>query len=132
MKHIEFQLACGSSIRMTSLAQRLTYGGLLEGLPLRRMNDRMVETLARRAHVVHAPQKEIELDQPRPLGSSAALPPIQCEAEFVGPGFSDTMLRRSHLTVARFQDDWALPLDDAARAAIEAMDWRSLAREREL
>lgn len=92
----------------------------------------MIARLAQRAHVVHAPQHEIEHSGSYQLGAPARLPSIQCVAEFIGPGFTDEVCWRSSLTAAWFQDAWALPIDHAALAAIQAMKWGSLANEFEL
>jgi hypothetical protein len=41
--HCSITLAYGVSVTLKSLSQSMTYGGLLEGVPTARMNDRMLQ-----------------------------------------------------------------------------------------
>jgi hypothetical protein len=80
MQNGRIVLASGGTIQMHSLRQWLVYRGLLEGLPTREMNNRMIDHLRREARdrTGHAPflieptQEPIEYPEKYPFGEQAA------------------------------------------------------------
>lgn len=126
-------LASGGTIQMHSLRQWLVYSGILEGLPTREMNNRMIDALRRKARdrtghepfLIDPTQESIEYDGKYPFGEPALLPPVGCEADFVQSGGGYEM----RLTVIWFQHDYAFPLDPEVERALVGLDWKRLAQE---
>lgn len=129
-------LASGREIVLTDFRQEAVYRGLLEGLPTRERNQATIERLrddARERSGGHLPfviepvQTPIEYVGRYPFGTPASLPDIACVGTFVSEGRD--VLTFTQLTVIWFQDDFAFPMSDDARAAIAALDWDALAEE---
>ena len=138
MKNGSFTLASGRTIRLHSLDQRAVYAGLLEGLPTREMNARTIDAVIREARartkqepfLIAPTQTRIEYEGRYPFGEPAALPGIECVADFVSSGKDP--LRYTALTVIWFQDDYAFPLSAEAAATLTALDWNAHSTDQEL
>ncbi len=131
-------LASGREVQLVELRQELVYHGLLEGLPTREMNQGIIDQLRDDAreragghvpYVIEPVQTPIDYPGRYPFGDPAMLPVIACVGDFESHGRDVMYLTR--LTVIWFQDDYAFPLGDAARAAIVALDWDAHAEEQE-
>ncbi|MEU8819014.1 hypothetical protein [Actinoplanes sp. NPDC048796] len=139
-------LASGRDIDLSDIHLSSTYGGLIEGYPNARINDYIVEGLARRAgqlfplgpvHVVTPARTESEVDPGErwPFGPPQRLQPVTCVGLFsshpVDPEL-DPVLHFSRLVVAWFQDDVSLPAGDLAPAGLRQLRWDDLATDGEV
>src|SRR5688572_26050855 len=122
----DIQLNTGREIRMHSLAQAKVYAGLLEGLPTREGNRRIVDAAVdaaraggRAVYLVPPSETPIPHDGYR-FGEPARLPSTRCVAEFAS---HESSIEGSALTIVWFQDDFALPIDAAVLELIRAIDW---------
>lgn len=132
MSRHEIQLDSGRRIRLTALDQWGTYAGLLEGLPTREMNARIIqETLegARRRwhfppYLIQPAEKPIEIVRSYPFGTPASIPEITCVAHFdCFDKVRDPNLDGSTLPLVWFQADFAFPIEEAIQTQIRALDW---------
>lgn len=135
-----FQNTKDRYLDLNELRQFRTYEGLLEGLPSRDYNSRLIENAidhARSAwpwhgepHVIPPIEREIEnssnfMAKPGPKG---LLPDICCIARFSSNSPArDPNCHCSRLTVVWWQDKFALPIDPLIKAYLMTMDWDSLA-----
>lgn len=132
----------GYEVRVTHLAQRTTYGGLLEGYPSARENDRVLEAFrkaaATRGTCFVEPVRRDYLRRPgdmdahrrsMPTRPPEWLPMVVASMTLVGPGLRDPVGSGSTLVVHFFQDAFAPPLDDAVAAALRNLDWARYAIE---
>ncbi len=141
--HDTLALAGGRCVRLVSLSQEQTYLGLIEGAPRRETNDLQVAAASERGllgspvHVV-PPRRRDWLrtpgdcaDLPRLRGMPPEwLPWMTCVGVWEsGPTGRTPDADLSRLTVAWWQDDFAMPIDGAALDAIRALDWDSLAQD---
>ncbi len=139
--HRWLSLDSGRSIQLLSLSQRDVYAEVIEGVPHRFVNDRIVEGQRVEAErrdgrppwVVPPPQRPIGSPRRAPgRWEPLSLPPIACTARF----FSHATPRhddpdwRSVLTIVWFQDDYAFPIDDEVARQIRAVDWDRFATDR--
>ena len=138
MSNITHVLASGREIQLTELRQEGVYYGLLEGLPTREGNREVIDRLREQArertqsepYLIEPVQTPIVLKgKPYPFGDPARLPDIACVADFSSKG-RDVRFFTS-LTIIWFQDDYAFPLSEDARAALHALDWDAHAIESE-
>ncbi|MEH0980911.1 hypothetical protein [Micromonospora sp. CPCC 205556] len=142
LSHVE--LASGRLLRLREVRMRSTYGGLLEGYPCKRLNDRIlsgVDSMARRTWP-GTPVQVIEPVRTRPDGDATEglpfgplerLPSVIVAGWFtsepVDPAL-DAVLCHSRLAVVWFQDDAVLPAGQAAGAFGE-VDWDAYALDEE-
>ncbi|WP_371494192.1 hypothetical protein OG871_03695 [Kitasatospora sp. NBC_00374] len=137
-----FVLASGRSIELQDVRMSSTYGGLLEGYPFRRWNDRILERLVKNAgqggtrpvHLVE-PVREHPDHPAGAFGPVELLPAVTCTGSFssypVDPDL-DTVLHYSALTVVWFQATPVLPTSGSTDHALAAVRWDDLAEDREL
>jgi len=129
----------GRELRLQELTQKLTYEGLLEGLPTSRGNayylDRVIEKCQENQvqtpfYVVVPHERPIDhpSDRPYPFGPPAALPRITCTGRFrSGPtGEGDPSLY-SELTIIWLQDEFAMPIEPSIVEQIAKLGWDGLA-----
>jgi hypothetical protein len=134
----ELVLASGRTIRLLALRQWAIYGGLLEGLPTRKINASIIASARTDArerdgnepHLIEPVQTSIDYDGRYPFGEPARLPRIGCVGTFVSSGRDPVHV--TCLTVIWFQDGYAFPLSSEAATAIRALDWETLAAQHEL
>lgn len=141
--HDTLALAGGRCVRLVSLSQEQTYLGLIEGVPRRKTNDLQVAAASERGvlgspvHVV-PPRRRDWLRTPGDCAEMSPLlgmppewlPLVACVGLWESaPTGRDADADRSRLTVAWWQDDYAMPIDGAALDAIRALDWEALARD---
>jgi hypothetical protein len=150
--HLRCQIALrsGRRVKLQSLHQWMTYAGWLEGVPSGDLNDGFVEGSLRDSEryciegakpILIVPARRDYLRRPgdmgghRSLGGQPAewLPMVTC----VGV-LRDTAPARdrgkdcSMLTVAWFQDEFALPIDESVLEHLQSIDWEQLAADIEL
>ncbi|TDC35204.1 hypothetical protein E1211_16100 [Micromonospora sp. 15K316] len=136
----------GRDIALTEAHLALTYGGLLEGYPMRRLNDMIMGGLAQRAarvlpgapvHVIDPPRtQESDLKSDSlPFGPVETLPSVIVMGRFSsGPvdDGKDPVLHRSQLVIVWLQHDAALPSPDAAPPDLSAVEWGRWAEDFEI
>jgi hypothetical protein len=130
------------SIRLYHLNQSLTYGGLIEGVPHDKMNDRLIDGAIRDAKTTFgkaepfliAPKQEpLDIGRDYPFGKPAALPSVKCIAFFLClfPTPKGNCGDFSSMTVVWFQEEFAMPIDGEVCEKIRAIDWLNLATNSE-
>lgn len=134
---VELQLACGVRIAMKSLAQSLTYDGLLEGVPTRELNARLRRDWLSvppgappvATHLVDPLEVAIAMPE-YPFGEPATMPAVVCRARFQA---QEPVRRKdadySQLMLIWCQGSWALPIDSQVIESIVTLDWRALAED---
>jgi len=137
------ELDSGREIRLSELHLESTYGGLIEGYPMARLNDAIVAGLAARAarvlpgapvHVVEPVRTVSEDPGPGrwPFGSPEYLASVICMGRFSsGPVNSelDAVLHYSRLVVVWLQDDPVVPDGQDAAAGLRALQWEQWAQD---
>jgi hypothetical protein len=133
VKASRITLGSGREVSLCQLTQELTYAGLLEGVPNRKLNKMQVDGLVAKwrklqpVHLVPPVETPIEWRQPWPFGSEPAkLPTVTC----IGRFWSDTFITGDHpttLTIIWFQNEFAMPIDPAVLAKIIGLHWDALA-----
>lgn len=128
----EFKLECGRTVRLVAIDQWGTYSGLLEGVPTKEMNERIVSRSLDQAknrwnqkpYLIPPIETPIDLARKYPFGTPASIPGITCLAHFdCFDAVVDHKMDASALTLVWFQTDFAFPIDDAVRADILMLDW---------
>ena len=135
-----FTLLSGREIRLDVFRQSFVYAGLLEGLPTREINQRLIERLRTQErecrgelpYLIDPPERLIQYegDQPYRFGTPAAIPGVECIGQFTSFQPARGANRDgSHLTIIWFQDEWAFPIDPGMREQIRAIDWEQHAHD---
>ncbi|MEV6330636.1 hypothetical protein [Streptomyces sp. NPDC051909] len=135
-------LTSGRSIELTELRMSSTYGGMLEGYPCKRVNDRRVDwfqRLAERAypslpvHLVE-PSREYPDDPDEAAGAFGpveVLPAVACVGVFDSAAL-DPAMDGSTLVVTWFQQAPEVPAGEGADLALRGIRWEELAQDYEL
>jgi len=135
----EIELHSGRIVFVRELHQIGTYEGLLNGLPTKEKNERLVaRILQERVHArygmpVHliAPRERM-LKMPDgetyPFGTPAALPGVTCVGRFesLSPTRKDAG-DASGLVVLWFQETFQYPLSPEILTSLQAIDWQACA-----
>ncbi|GGP86565.1 hypothetical protein [Streptomyces sindenensis] len=132
-------LSSGRSIRLTELRMSSTYGGMLEGYPCKRINDRRVSWLQRQAECafsstpVHLvpPSREYPDEPAGAFGPVEVLPSVSCVGFFDSAAL-DPAMDGSALVVAWFQPVPEVPAGEDADLALRGIRWEELAQDYEL
>ena len=141
----EIRLASGVDIRLYALFQYRTYSGLLEGLPTRALNKKLVGRALEYANVklwlggapylIPPVEAAIGLSKedwflPEEEHEPVNIPPVVCLATFesLTPAL-DPDADFSSLNVVWFQKVFALPIDPGVLQEIRALDWRAHATD---
>lgn len=139
------ELSSGIAIRLHALFQHYTYGGLMDGLPSRRLNQRLVDAALKTARErlwldskpVVIPPVETSMGLPKsdwvyPADEfePRSIPGVTCMATFESSTPArDEEADMSTLNIVWFQEELALPIDPAVMEEICALDWRAMARD---
>lgn len=132
-------LSSGRSIRLAELRMSSTYGGMLEGYPCKRINDRRVSWLQRQAasafpsmpvHLV-PPSREYPDKTAGALGPVEVLPSVACIGVFDSAAL-DPAMDGSTLVVAWFQPAPEVPAGEEADLALRNIRWEELAQDYDL
>lgn len=141
------ELEDGREIQIQILRQELTYAGLLEGLPTRQRNKRIIDNALSKAqslrtthekagspYLVTPVETKIEFAMKYPFGDPASLPSILCMAGCLSGGIRDRTdpLVASWLTIVWFQDQYAFPIDPSVLARVRTLAWGKWATEYEM
>ncbi len=119
-------------INLTSLYQEAIYTGLLEGLPTRQMNERIIRSYQEKSRelfpkspvfLIEPSQIPIEFYRDYPFGDPARLPPIACVARFKSSAFDNNVLCYTEMAIVWFQSEFALPIDDQILEKIKSINW---------
>ncbi|MFI1223652.1 MULTISPECIES: hypothetical protein [unclassified Streptomyces] len=132
-------LVSGRAIRLTELRMSSTYGGMLEGYPCKRINDRRVGRLQRQAELafpstpVHLvpPPREYPDETVGAFGPVEVLPSVACVGVFDSTAL-DPAMDGSSLAVAWFQSAPEVPTGEKADLALRSIRWEELAQDYEL
>ena len=130
-----FKTLSGRVISAWKIEQWEAHHGRLEGSPTIESNHRMIEWHLQEQHrksgrrPILIPPRQYELDFDYPFGTPALLPAVACLAHFEAGPFSHNNMDGSELAVLWFQDQYALPVEPTVVAALENLDWESLAVE---
>ena len=119
------------TVTIHSLNQNNIYSGLLEGLPTRERNSKIISnTLAQlqksnnNPYLVPPIEKPIPYSRGKyPFGEPSRLPKIKCIASCQSFSIQDDPLYASHLTLIWFQDDYAFPIDPLVVEHIQTLEW---------
>jgi len=131
-----WSFADGHRATVDVVEMRKVYGGLLDGLPTERLNDRVLRGCVaaaersfpgRPVHLVGPPRTPIDYDGLYPFGTPERLPPVACTARFTSPSCArDMSLDGSVLVIVWFQETMAFPCDSDRFASLP---WRELAAD---
>ncbi|MFJ6404007.1 hypothetical protein ACIQK9_00625 [Streptomyces hydrogenans] len=132
-------LSSGRRVRLTELRMSSTYGGMLEGYPHQRVNDRKIDWLRQKAErayssmAVHlVPPGRAYPDQPAGRsGPVELLPAVMCVGAFDSAPL-DGAMDGSALVVAWFQAEARVPVGEDADPALRGIRWEERARDYEL
>lgn len=135
-------LRSGREIELHELKQSRTYAGVLEGVPTKQFNKRLLNDLrkayeknARSTPVVLLTPRETQIDVggPHPDGKPHKLPFVTCVARFRSEPFADLEpLGFSELIVIWLQNEFAMPIEPAALDQIVSIEWDKVARDFEV
>lgn len=145
--HCSLSLKSGRIIILEELAQQMTYAGLLIGTPSAVSNRWTLDTAMKDAERVRRTPTVLLADPPRrdyfrkpgdmaQIAKANWLPEWMPSVRCIGVFNSTQPVRDkgkdfSTLTIVWFQDEYALPILEPALSAIQAVDWDSLAADRE-
>ncbi|WP_405008068.1 hypothetical protein OHV13_31885 [Kitasatospora purpeofusca] len=139
----KIHLSSGRSIELSTVRLSSTYGGLLEGYPFRRINDRKLERAladARDAaplvpaHLV-TPVRDLPDVPAGPFGPVEVLPAVTCVGRFTSRPVDpdrDAVSYYSALTLVWFQDTPVLPTEEDTDTALRDLRWEDLAEDFEI
>ena len=130
-------LSTGCEVVLEELNQRLTYEGLIEGLPTTSMNKKYLDRLVAEQRQMR-PKSPVHLLTPvgtpmkwrgeewYPFGTPARLPGVTCIGRF---GSRNSPLSYTELTVIWLQNEFAMPIESSVLEEVVRLDWDALAAE---
>jgi len=142
----EISLDSKRTIALDELHQHLTYAGLLEGLPTRRINKDFLLEIKNVVHdkiwgstipyIITPHQAPIKLSDERkeyyknkgPNHEPLVLPKITCIGHFTSNAITDDFMF-SNLTIVWLQEDWAIPIDSMILKQIKCIHWDKYANQ---
>jgi hypothetical protein len=126
-------------VSIKSIKQRLTYDGLLEGLPTKEMNRRILDAVIEDAkkfcqlnevYLIEPEQKSIEYNGRYSFGEPAQLPSVICIVELCSYSvFKDKTKDYSALGLIWFQDNFMFPIDSNILKKIKAVPFNKVCEE---
>ncbi len=135
MDDVDVRLVDGRIIRLRELDQKRVYEGMLDGVPTRGQNAKLVAGIVEGASAdgrsvvlvppVETPIVDIGGDGP---DEACLLPRTAVCARFESPDPVSGAGDYSELTVVWFQEAWALPVDGDVVDRLRRLDWDSHAR----
>ena len=129
-------------ITLTEIYQDITYSGLLEGLPTKIMNKEIISKV--KAHkklwsstvpliimpvetqITVSSEKKKFYDNMGEGWDPMSLPRISCITDFESDPV-DNKFMFSYLTIAWFQNDWAMPIEKRILNQIKCINWNKYA-----
>ncbi len=137
---MEITLDSGIEIVLYELVQKLTYEGLIEGVPTKGKNAGHVKRLLDEhrsgdsaPYLIEPVETLIDLGEDYPFGEPASIPGISCVARFES-NYSGkvSVFYRSTAKVIWFQSEFALPIAGGILDKIRSIDWPNISREYEV
>jgi len=126
-------------VDIKSIKQRLTYDGLLEGLPTKEMNVRILSGVKEEAkkfcqleevYLIEPEENAIEYNGSYPFGEPAQLPPVICIVELRSySAYKDTTKDYSALGLIWFQNNFMFPIDPQIIEKIKAVPYEKICEE---
>ena len=126
-------------VNIKSIQQRLTYEGLLEGLPTKQMNERILIESKENAqkfcqlnkvYLIEPEQKPIQYNGRYPFGEPAQLPSVICIVELhCYSVFKDETKDYSALGLIWFQDNFMFPIDSNILEKIKEIPFGKICEE---
>lgn len=127
------------TVHIINIHQSLTYDGLLEGMPTKRLNDRILEgTQAYAKKLFHCnavfliepEQKPIEYEGRYPFGEPAGMPLVTCIVKLKSYGtYRDKTKDYSELVVIWLQEEFLFPIDPEILEKIKQIPFGELCQE---
>ena len=142
----EITLDSNRTIALDELHQHLTYAGLLEGLPTRRINKDILSEIKNIVHdkiwastlpyIITPHQTPIKLSEERkvyyqnkgPNHEPLTLPKITCIGHFMSNAITDDFMF-SNLTIVWLQENWTMPIDNIILKQIKSINWEKYATQ---
>lgn len=138
-------LASGRDLALEQLEIFSTYGGMLEGYPCARINDRLLSRLSERRESAHwTPPVHVitpSRSYPEPGSARLAFGPVEvlpgtyCRGAFQSERIDeqlDRVMYRSYLSVVWFQEGLDATVAEFVSSAVFALQWEQFAEDREL
>ncbi|MGK5556702.1 hypothetical protein ACSNOI_34350 [Actinomadura kijaniata] len=123
-------------LSLRAIEMCMTYGGMLEGVPCRSMNERLVERALARAgtpaHLVPPPVTPLSHQAlPERWGPAEALPSVECVGFFTGPPTPRAAddWWRTVLHVVWYQDPSGHVVHPDAAARMHDLPWDEIAQD---
>lgn len=121
------------TVEPLSLSQDAVYADVLEGVPNRDINARILESAVETAKRMHGGAPVLITPTQRPLGPNPAqvsLPRLRCIARFRSPDAArDPAAERSEACLVWFQEDFAFPIAPEVAQAMLELDWTEIAAD---
>jgi len=142
-KRMALRLKSGRKIHLDEIVQWHTYAGLLEGIPRKEMNDRIIADVMQNArkkidlsvpiHLIDPPREIIIIPRNKPALRNREyerMPAIACAAAFESfEPARDKECFSSCLIFVWFQNNWALPISPRIATQIRKTNWNDLAED---
>lgn len=131
-------LESGRVIHLRSIEQWGTYSGLLEGIPTREMNHRIIKRTMDAArekyhfepYLISPVEALIDGFPGYRFGTPAEIPSITCVATFECYSIArDESMDASILPVVWFQSDFAFPIADNILVSLRLLKWEDVASD---
>ena len=120
-------------VRPLALSQVAVYADVLEGVPNREINARIIERAVETATRLHGLEPALITPPQRVVGQRASqvvLPRVRCIGRFRSDEPArDPNAERSEACVVWFQERFAFPVDPDAEAAMRELDWVAIAKD---
>ncbi|MBE7173224.1 MAG: hypothetical protein INR73_21805 [Williamsia sp.] len=127
------------SVSIKRIQQRLTYDGLLEGLPTRKMNAHILQGIKDEArkfcylneiYLIEPEEKPIQYSGQYPFGEPAQLPSVICIVEVRSySAYRDMSKDCSALGLIWFQDDFMFPIAPEIIEKIKSVPYAHICEE---
>jgi hypothetical protein len=142
-------LDCGVTIVLKSMRQSMTYRGLLEGVPDSNFNRQLMDSVREEGRKLSINRAKPYLILPErrdyfrtpgdmdALGESGGLlsafrrrkpewlPVVTCIADFECTSSKNPNMDASSLVIVWFQNEFAIPISEAALKSIKGIDWHA-------
>tara|TARA_Y100000815_G_C12973061_1_gene361197 strand:+ start:92 stop:517 length:426 start_codon:yes stop_codon:yes gene_type:complete len=127
------------NVTIKRIKQWHTYGGLLEGIPTDKLNERIINRTKKQAkefsgmeeiYLIEPKQKPIDYDGKYPFGNPASLPGVTCIAElWHNDVFKNPDKMFSSLCIIWFQEDYAFPIEENILNSIKEIPFSKICGE---
>jgi hypothetical protein len=124
-------------VTITRLYQWKTYGGLIEGMPVERINNQILNYALQKAgemdkqipvHLIEPILTPIPYEGRSPFGDPVAMPSTICIAVLKCYQSIPKLGDYSELTVVWLQEEYAFPIEESILNKLKALSWTQLAK----